>query len=116
MKCLEEKLPVIERECGYGLHIKLMNGRCGLFDKKNRQLLSCSFQAIGHFDSHGYAWVKKRNKWGLMDTETKYRIKLRYENVGDFVDGACWVQLNGLWGRIDYDGNEVTPFIYKKEV
>lgn len=113
MKCQEEKLPIIEVECGCGLHVKIINGRCGLFDKKNRQLLSCSFQAIKDFDSQGYAWVKKKDKWGLLDTETKYRIKLRYENVGDFINGACWVQLNGLWGRIDYDGNEVTPFIYQ---
>lgn len=44
--------------------------------------------------------------------EKTNQIKSQYEDVGSFVDGICWVKHNGLWGQIDYNGNEVTPFTY----
>jgi hypothetical protein len=39
-------------------------------------------------------------------------INLRYDKVGDFQEGRARVSLNGKWGFIDMNGNEVIPLKY----
>jgi hypothetical protein len=38
--------------------------------------------------------------------------KQRYDWVDDFFEGRARVKLNGKWGYIDFDGNEVVPPLY----
>lgn len=96
----------------FGLHYEKVDDGYGLFDKKGRMLFPYTFDAIQEFNDDGYAWVSHSHKWGLLNKDAILQIKCQYEAVGSFIDGACWVKKNGLWGRIDYNGKEVTPFAY----
>lgn len=102
-----------EEEIGFGFRRKRINNRYGLFDEKDRMVFPCTFLYIGEFDSDGYLWLNYRNKCRLMDRNGRFCQKSRFERVGSFVDGLCWVKKKGLWGRIDREGNTVTPFIYQ---
>lgn len=98
---------------GLGFHYNKVNDGYGLFDSKGRMLFPFAFDAIQKFNDDGYAWVCHHHKWGLLNKGAMFQIICQYEDVGSFVDRVCWVKRNGLWGRIDYNCNEVTPFAYQ---
>lgn len=102
-----------ESEIGFGFRRKRINYRFTLFDKKDRMVFPCTFHYIGEFNSDGYLWLYYRNKWRLMDRNGLFCQKSGFERIGNYVDGICWVKRKGFWGRIDYEGNTVTPFIYQ---
>lgn len=102
-----------ESDIGFGFRRKCINNRYALFDEKDRMLFPCTFHYFGEFNSDGYLWLYYRNKWKLLDKNGKFCQKSGFDGVGSFVDGLCWVKRKGLWGRIDYEGNIVTPFTYQ---
>ena len=102
-----------EYDIGFGFRKKRINYRYALFDEKDRMLFPFTFRYIGEFNADGYLWLFYRNKYRLLDRSGRFCLKTGFEDFGIFVDGRCWVKKNGLWGRIDYEGNIVTPFVYQ---
>lgn len=39
-------------------------------------------------------------------------MTFKYDRIDEFVCGIASAKLNGKWGAIDKQGNEVLPFIY----
>ena len=55
------------------------------------------------------------NKVGFANSETqKIVIPCKYDFTSKFSEGLAAVVLNGKWGFIDKNGNEVIPLIYDK--
>ena len=113
MKCKYKTLLSEGYERGYGLHVKYVNERYGLFNQEGRMLLPCAYEKIEHFDDDGYAWVCHDGRWGMTDTRGRLQIQPRFLQKGTFVDGICWVQrADGAWGRINVNGDIITPFVF----
>ena len=102
-----------EEEIGFGFRRKRIHYRYGLFDEKDRMLFPFTFHYIGEFNEDGYLWLFYRNKFRLLNKNGMFCQKSGYDDIGSFVDGFCWVKRKELWGRIDYEGNIVTPFTYQ---
>lgn len=47
--------------------------------------------------------------WGLMDKTGREVVAPRYDVIGAFTEGLAAVRLNGKWGFIDTNGEEVIP-------
>lgn len=113
MKCKYKTLLSEGDERGYGLQVKYVNGRYGLFNQEGRMLLPCAYERIEHFDDDGYAWVCRDGLWGMADTRGRLLIQPRFLQKGTFVESLCWVQRSdGAWGRINLKGETVTPFVF----
>jgi|YNPMSStandDraft_2_1061718.scaffolds.fasta_scaffold00049_17 hypothetical protein len=87
------------------------------------------YDYIGSF-SNGFAIVRIDGKYGLIDDSGKEVIKPKYDDIGDcdyyqnyiglgkkkvdhclftniFNDGVAPIKLNGKWGLVDLNGNEI---------
>ncbi len=62
----------------------------------------------------GMAAVRKRGKWGFINTASELVIPAEYEDVGYFAHGLAPVKVDGLWGYIDKEGTIVIPNQYKE--
>lgn len=65
--------------------------------------------------SHGFAQVKRNNKWGLMDTKGNLVVPAGFDSIGY----TSWhppynipAAKKDKWGIIDQQGKIVVPFIY----
>lgn len=55
------------------------------------------------------------DKWGLYDVNTRiYQLSCRYDHIMPIVNGMARVCMNGFWGFIDAEGNEIISCIYEK--
>lgn len=58
------------------------------------------------FFSEGFAWVKKNNKYGLIDTSNNLIIEYQFEKANPFKKGLARVSMNGKsFYFIDHKGN-----------
>ena len=63
--------------------------------------------------TEGLAAVKKKGKWGYIDTNGKDVIAPQYADATGFSDGVARVMdMNGKCGFIDKQNNTVVPFLY----
>ncbi len=55
------------------------------------------------------------DKWGLYDINTRiYQLSCRYDHIMPIVNGMARVCMNGFWGFIDAEGNEIISCTYEK--
>ncbi len=55
---------------------------------------------------------RKADMFGFYGADMQWVIQPKYEAVQDFSNGYAAVRVNGLWGLVDRDGNEVLPATY----
>lgn len=76
---------------------------------------SNKFQEIGFF-SNDIASVKMNDKWGYVDTQGKWVIEPRFEEVQEFTTPTiAAAKLDGLWGIIQKDGTWLISPTWKTE-
>ena len=96
--------------------VKDTDGKWGFIDSRGRLVIDCRYDAVSDF-WHGYATVTVReggvSKKGCLDPEGRVVIPVgKYEDVGTFAEGLCWVMEDGKWGCVDTGGNTVIPPVY----
>jgi len=72
------------------------------------------YQSIGEFGEIGQAWafVKKDNKYGCIDTDGKVVVPIEYQSIGEFGEiGQAWafVKKDNKYGCIDTNGKVIVP-------
>ena len=81
-------------------------------DKKLWKLLERhGYEVIGYWDDD-LGIVRLNGKWGVINTEGKEVVPLKYDDVDYFSEGLAAVKLNGKWGFVDKEGKEVIPLKY----
>jgi hypothetical protein len=58
--------------------------------------------------------IDQQIKYTLLNTQCKELIPFKYDKIELFSEGHAAVALNGMWGMIDANGNEVIPTIFTK--
>ena len=79
-----------------------------VINKERLNMYGSSFIEIAHYRD-GRCWVRKGDKYGLLDSSGKELTAFIYENAFDFSKGLAAVQRNGQWGFVDKTGREVIP-------
>ncbi len=86
------------------------NGKRGMIDPTDRRLLPCAYDDL-HFlentDERILRVYQSSEKYGLIDTFGQLKVRLDYDDIGQFREGRLAVRRNGLWGFTDKDGTEV---------
>ena len=54
----------------------------------------------------------KEDRWGFIDVTGRVVIPPRYQQVGNFCEGAAAVCLHGKWGYVDHSGRSIVPPTY----
>ena len=81
-------------------------------DKKLWKLLERhGYEVIGYWDDD-LGIVRLNGKWGMINTEGKVVIPLKYDCVDYFSEGLAYVKLNGKYGFVDTTGKVVIPLKY----
>lgn len=87
---------------------------CGLIDVRGNVIIPFEFDNVKPFDKEGYAQFEIGIYWGTIDFNGVKLIspKLKYQQIGNFVNGIAPAKIDTKWGLIDTNGNKITPFQY----
>lgn len=70
------------------------------------------FTAVKPFSENGYAFAKKKGKWGVIDYRGNIVNPPAWDEVGDSHHGMTPVRSEGKWGYVDNGGNLVVPCVW----
>ncbi len=96
--------------------IAVYNGyKWGFINKKDEVKIPFQFDTVSNFNE-GRCLVAIRNnnllKYGFINTKGIFIVDYKYENAHSFSEGFAAVLVNNLWGFIDKNGKNCTPFKY----
>jgi tetratricopeptide (TPR) repeat protein len=88
-----------------------LNDKWGYIDKTGNEVIPCIYDDAYSFnlELQGLALVKLNDNFHYIDTKGK---RWKYEEAYGFNEDLAPVMLNGKWGYIDEDKNEVIPLKY----
>lgn len=98
---------------------RINNGLYGFLDLNGNEVVPCIYDEIGRFHL-GRALVRKDTLYGIIDTLGRTILPLRYHLTtpkGEhyvYHDSLALVELNGLHGYADLNGNIVIPIQFKE--
>lgn len=78
----------------------------------NRQNRAKDTMMTNNTENETITPYQEGDKWGYRNSEEKVVITPKYDEVKPFVEGIARVKLNGKWGLIDINGEEITPLKY----
>lgn len=81
-------------------------GKRGIIGTRNERIVPLQYVDIGGTCGPLFP-VKKKTKWGFVDTRGTMVVDTKYDQVWDYVDGVARVGLGGLFGAVDSTGREV---------
>lgn len=73
-----------------------------IIDSTGKQVIPTIYDEIEKEVVKGNIWVKKKDKWGVIDFFGNILIPLDYQDKGVITDKNMWIKRNGKWGLIDY--------------
>ncbi len=91
-------------------------GKWGVRGKQNEMILPCAYDGISFLENTKQQILKleqQRKRYGLLDTLGNMRIKLLYDEIGQFSNNLLAVKKQGLWGFVDQAGKLVVPCQYR---
>lgn len=87
-------------------------GKCGLIDSTGQILLPIDFDNITIIND-SIAKLNNENKYWLYNLRQKKSISKKYESINYFQnEKIAFATLNGMYGVINLNGKEITPFEY----
>jgi hypothetical protein len=94
-----------------GLAVVELDGKWGYIDTTGKEVLPLKYDFAWSFNGEfqGLALVRIKNQCHYID---RNGIRWKYEEAYYLREGLAAVKLNGKWGYIDKDKNEVFPLIY----
>lgn len=90
------------------------NNQYELFDTQGN-IISNKYDFIGNID-YGFAKIKQKDKYGLMDKNGKIIIPCEYDDILTLTKepDLIAVKKNNAWGFVDKNNHTVIPFIYEQ--
>lgn len=87
---------------------------CGLIDNKGNVIIPFEYDNVKPFDEEGFAQFETGIYWGTIDRNGIKHIspKMKFQQIGCFVNGVAPAKIDTKWGLIDTKGNKITPFQY----
>jgi len=99
-----------------------MYDRGEVFDVQGNVLFKTAqaYDTVQSF-KNGYASVRIRSKYGLIDLQGNEVIEPVYDRLGNYEDkplefGYISAVKDGKFGFVDANGNETTPFVYSEDI
>ena len=90
------------------------NNRWGFIDSAENIVIPNRYEAVLGFNQ-GLANVRRKGKWGLIDTTGKRQIRFRFDAPIWFdEEGMSIVSRKGSYGLIDRSGEMILPFKYEE--
>jgi hypothetical protein len=86
-----------------------MNKKWGLMDADGRIVLEPVYDAIGEFQTNGYAVMQRHGKVGLLGLEGQEVIGPKYEDLKVLNRNLISVMEYGVWKIINMDGQVILP-------
>lgn len=84
----------------------------GIVDEMGNEICSPQYEYIGDF-LDGYAFAKKKDKWGLIDNNGTDVIPFQYDDCGGVIsNGLIAIKKQEKWGYINIQGKIILPFKY----
>lgn len=88
-------------------------GGWGFLNAKGEVQIPLQYQGVAYEGfKQGYAAVKKKGKWGMIDKSNNIHVPFIYDSLSDYNSDRASAGLNGKDGYIDLQGKPVIPFIY----
>lgn len=82
-----------------------------MINQDGKRVLPALFKGIGKYGE--LIPITKGGKWGYTDDKVRLKIQYQYDYAHPFNEGIAIVELDGLHGVIDLDGNEVLPIEFE---
>lgn len=140
MACIGEQCGVIDKngntivDCTYDaiqswqeadggkktVNIIYKDGKWGIMDNDFRVLAEPRFteiEACGEFWNAGFIKVRGKTsteKYGLLSTDGKVLLDCRYDAISDPSEGRIAVRAGKKWAYFDYQGRQITGFVYSE--
>ncbi|MEO0473529.1 MAG: WG repeat-containing protein [Bacteroidota bacterium] len=90
------------------------NNRWGFIDSAENIVIPNRYEAVMGFNG-GAANVRRRGRWGLIDSSGKKHIRFRFDGPIWFdQEGLAIVSRKGSFGVIDREGESVLPFKFEE--
>ena len=86
-------------------------GKFGIIDTLGNRVFPAIFEEVGAYDSR-FTPVKKRGKWGYANGKVDLVIPYKFNFAWSFSDSLAKVEMDGLQGIIDVEGNYIVESIY----
>lgn len=98
----------IGQEDEYGLREVHHNGKTGIIDNMNREVIPIIYDSVGSFNE-GVAAVEQKGKYGYVDTSGKVIIPLQFDLAYSFKHHIAKVRSAGKFGLINIQGEVILP-------
>jgi hypothetical protein len=85
----------------------------GVIDRKGREIVPRMAQVSYFSDGLIAVQPEEDGKWGYFNEDGKVAIGQRFDNAGDFMDGAAVVKEGALYGLIDKSGKYIVEPKYE---
>lgn len=104
---------ILFSDTGYA-RVNMGRHKYGLIDRKGFEWIPCEYDNAQEFDDDGYARFEKGIYWGTVDEQGRIHIqpRMKFQQIGPFIDGVAMAKIDTKWGLIDPDGNHLTEFKY----
>lgn len=102
----------IGQENEYGLREVHNNGKTGVIDSMNREIVPIVYDSIGSFNE-GVATVEQNGKYGYVDTSGKVIIPLQFDTAYSFKHHIAKVRNAGKFGLINKQGIIILPIHFE---
>lgn len=86
-------------------------GKFGIIDTLGNRVFPAIFEEVGAYDAR-FTPVKKRGKWGYANGQVDLVIPYKFNFAWSFADSLAKVEMDGLQGIIDVEGNYIVETIY----
>ena len=106
------KYDSVEKLSEEGISIVEKDGKYGIINGEEEEILPCQYQSIGSFDD-GIARVEKDDKYGFVNTAGEEVAPCQYEEIGSYNGDLAKVVKDGKVGYINKEKEEVIPCKYE---
>ncbi|MCH1783553.1 WG repeat-containing protein [Psychrobacter glaciei] len=98
-----------------------LDGKWGYLDRSDSLMMvdydeaydfSEGLAMVGNNQKQQFSQKDESKSWGYINTIGEEVISLHYEDARPFEEGLAPVRLNGKWGVIDFQENQIVPFEY----
>lgn len=92
---------------------KTKTTKYGLVDSTGKIAVPVKYDRIGVFSKEGLALLGLNGKYGFIG-KTKIVLPMKYEDANGFSEELAAVKINGKWGFVDTEGQEVIAAQYEE--
>lgn len=88
-------------------------GKEGILNSDGEYSVKPIYDRVYPFDEYGYAKVQKDGLYGLVDSDSKLVIPVKYESIDPILDGYLKISQDKKFGLVDKNKNIIIKPIYE---